>query len=248
MKSICTFIQNASWVFLTKKEFRIDQGKMDRDSTHEKPPHWSPEEGLRLCLWPYPGRWARGWEGAREAVARDDLCLLWWRGAPAGWAALCEKPFGPSVCVPMLLKGPVGAEERGMAAGLLARLLCLSLTLMAKQPGAHSPSLSAQDIRPSPFPDMSLTSSSLPKLSCILLPVAIWLRVLMSSGLGTAHTRSLCSCDQLYTTSLLPWRSWRRGGALLCPTNPLAQTQLVPMLPLFPVSPFPSPTCVASSL
>lgn len=84
MKSICTFIQNASWVFLTKKAFWIDQGKMDSDSTHEKPPHWSPEEGLRLCI-----SWLVG-----KGLGRGQ------RGCGQGWSvfALVERGTSRMSC------------------------------------------------------------------------------------------------------------------------------------------------------
>lgn len=128
----------------------------------------------------------RGWEGAREAMARheaDDVCALVERDTSRVTCTLGEAIW--PLCVLANVTG------RGTAAGLGAHLLCPSQTLMATQPGAHSP-LSARDsILPPPFPDVSLTfSSSLPEFSCILLQFG-W----VSSGLGDS-TRSLCSCDQ----------------------------------------------------
>lgn len=166
MKGICTFIETASWVFLTKKQSWTDQGKMDSDSTHQKPPHWAcfsskwrSEVVPQAISWLVGEGLGRSQRGCGQAlwgwsvfalVERDSSrvsCPLW-------------KPFGPSVCVPTLLKGPVGADERGTAAGLVARLLCPSLTLMAKQPWAHSPSSAQDTILPPPLPGVSLTFST----------------------------------------------------------------------------------------
>lgn len=153
----------------------------------------------------------RGWEGARETVARheaDDVFALVERDTSRVTCTLGEAIWPLCVCA--------NVTERGMAVGLGAHLLCPSLTLMAKQPWAHSP-LSAQDsILPPPFPDVSLTfSSSLPEFSCILLQFG-W----VSSGLGTAQGAS-AAVISLYHLHF-PQGGWWWGE--LCTTNLLKQT------------------------
>lgn len=126
--------------------------------------------------------------------------------------------LAPSVRVPMLLRGPVGADGRDMPAGLVACLLS-HLWHWWQHGYGHIPRLCGQgNILPPPFPDVSLIfSSPLPKFSCILLLAAIWLCVL---GAGDS-TRSLWCCDQPYHICS-PKK--RRGSSPVCNRHVEANT------------------------